>query len=153
MEECVALDESKYWPGYVGLNNLKNTEYLNVVLQTFSKITPLRNLCLRIDCTDSNTGSSSSSNASQMTHCFISLVKKMWNPQNFKNHVSPHELLEVISESSQKRFSAGKQSDPITLIAWLINNLCAATTIPNLKHTLHKTFQGKLNIHTLDQSG
>ena len=31
-QQCKALDEVKYWPGYVGLNNLKCTEYLNVVL-------------------------------------------------------------------------------------------------------------------------
>lgn len=27
-----ALDGAEYWPGYVGLNNLKKTDYINVII-------------------------------------------------------------------------------------------------------------------------
>ena len=44
---------------------------------------------------------------------FAELVKKIWNPKNFKGHVSPHELLQAISIASEKRFKIGEQRDPI----------------------------------------
>jgi U4/U6.U5 tri-snRNP-associated protein 2 len=44
---------------------------------------------------------------------FAELVKKIWNPKNFKGHVSPHELLQAISIASEKRFKIGEQKDPI----------------------------------------
>jgi U4/U6.U5 tri-snRNP-associated protein 2 len=39
---------------------------------------------------------------------FAELVKKIWNPKNFKGHVSPHELLQAISIASEKRFKIGE---------------------------------------------
>lgn len=39
---------------------------------------------------------------------FSDLMKKVWNPKNFKGHVSPHELLQAISEASNKRFKIGE---------------------------------------------
>ena len=39
---------------------------------------------------------------------FTEFVKKMWNPKNFKGHVSPHELLQAITEATgNKRFKVG----------------------------------------------
>jgi hypothetical protein len=37
-----ALDGSEYMPGLVGLNNLKASDYANVVLQLLARVTPLR---------------------------------------------------------------------------------------------------------------
>ena len=39
---------------------------------------------------------------------FSDLIKKIWNIKNFKGHVSPHELLQAISEASDKRFKIGE---------------------------------------------
>ena len=36
-----------FWPGYIGLNNLKKTDYLNAVLQGLTKVGPLRDFCLK----------------------------------------------------------------------------------------------------------
>jgi len=44
-----ALDGTEYWPGYVGLNNLKKTDYINVIIQAFSKIETIRDFCLKFD--------------------------------------------------------------------------------------------------------
>ena len=33
-KNCRGLDGTIYYPGYIGLNNLGNTDYVNVVLQT-----------------------------------------------------------------------------------------------------------------------
>jgi U4/U6.U5 tri-snRNP-associated protein 2 len=52
---------------------------------------------------------------------FAELTKKIWNPKNFKGHVSPHELLQAISLASNKRFKIGEQKDPIQLLTWFLN--------------------------------
>lgn len=49
--------------------------------------------------------------------------KKAYNPINFKNHVSPHELLQAIGTKSAKKFGIGKKCDPVQFFAWLINAL------------------------------
>lgn len=41
------IDGSLYHPGTVGLNNIKNNDYCNVVLQALTHVTPLRNYFLR----------------------------------------------------------------------------------------------------------
>ena len=37
-----ALDGTEYMPGLVGLNNMKNNDYVNVVIQILARITPIR---------------------------------------------------------------------------------------------------------------
>ena len=64
---------------------------------------------------------------------FSELIKKLWNPKNFKGHVSPHEFLEAVSVASNKKFKCddqshknqgfGGQADPIQFLAWLFNTL------------------------------
>lgn len=39
----VAFDGTEYVPGYIGLNNIKLTDYLNVVVQALAHVPPLRN--------------------------------------------------------------------------------------------------------------
>lgn len=41
------IDGQLYHPGIVGLNNIKNNDYCNVVLQSLTHVTPLRNYFLR----------------------------------------------------------------------------------------------------------
>ena len=33
----VAVDGSKYWTGFIGLNNIKHNDYINVVIQALGK--------------------------------------------------------------------------------------------------------------------
>ena len=63
-----ALDGSEYFPGFVGLNNLKKTDYLNVMLHALSKVEPLRDFCLH-----------NQSSKKRLLGSFADLVKKMWN--------------------------------------------------------------------------
>ena len=37
-----------YLPGFVGLNNLKNTDFVNVVLHALSHVTPVRDYFLQV---------------------------------------------------------------------------------------------------------
>ena len=86
-----ALDGTEYFPGCLGLNNLKLTDYVNVCIQALCRIKPLRDFCLFYRVRESNL------NNVDLKHVlvvrFAELIKKMWNPKNFKGHVSPHELL------------------------------------------------------------
>lgn len=86
----------EYWPGYVGLNNLRKSDYLSVIIQAFSKIESLKLYCLlfnpeKLDALTSTAGNTLKPNQ-QIVVTFIELVKKMWNPKNFKGQVSPHEF-------------------------------------------------------------
>ena len=40
---------------------------------------------------------------------FGELMRKMWNPRNFKAHVSPHEMLQAVVLCSKKKFQITEQ--------------------------------------------
>ena len=40
---------------------------------------------------------------------FGELIRKLWNPRNFKAHVSPHEMLQAVVKCSRKRFQITEQ--------------------------------------------
>lgn len=64
--------------GFIGLNNLKNTDYINVVVQALAHIPPLRDYFLA-----NNLGKCKS----PLVLRFGELIRKMWSPHNFKNTV------------------------------------------------------------------
>ncbi len=37
------------------------------------------------------------------------LFRKLWNPHHFKAHVSPHEMLQAVASTSQKKFKITEQ--------------------------------------------
>ncbi|RTG85261.1 U4/U6.U5 tri-snRNP-associated protein 2 [Schistosoma bovis] len=83
-----------YYPGVVGLNNIKANDYCNVILQMLSHISPLRNYFLDIKNFE-NLPSVSGDQMMLLVQRFSELIRKLWNPRNFKTHVSPHEFLQV----------------------------------------------------------
>nr|NVI71937.1 putative U4/U6.U5 tri-snRNP-associated protein 2 [Cucujiformia] len=90
-----AVDGSLYMPGIVGLNNIKANDYCNVVLQALSHVRPLRNYFLREEnyCHIKRPPGDSSY---LLVQRFGELLRKLWNPRNFKAHVSPHEMLQAV---------------------------------------------------------
>lgn len=40
---------------------------------------------------------------------FGELMRKLWNPRNFKAHVSPHEMLQAVVLWSRKKFQITEQ--------------------------------------------
>ena len=42
---------------------------------------------------------------------FGELLRKLWNPRNFKAHVSPHEMLQAVVLCSKKRFQITQQGN------------------------------------------
>ncbi|KAI0194070.1 hypothetical protein EV127DRAFT_423224 [Xylaria flabelliformis] len=135
------LGGKKYTPGYVGMNNIKENDYLNVVVQALSHVGPLRNFFLL---------ENFSSRPELVKRCAI-LFRKIWNPRAFKNHVSPHELLQEISLRSNKKFTLTEQSDPVDFLSWFLNNLHlglgGSKTKPG-SSIIQRIFQGKLKVES-----
>eukprot|EP00347_Sterkiella_histriomuscorum_P008920 403343237 len=152
-----ALDGTQFYPGSLGLNNLKQTDFVNVIIQSLCRVKPLRDYCLFYNIHSENLSMADQKHL--LVVKFAELIKKIWNPKNFKGHVSPHELLQAISLASQKRFKIGEQKDPIQLLSWLLNtfneDLHSQQKQKKLKglNMIEKTFQGELEISSLIPKG
>ncbi|KAF5199043.1 U4/U6.U5 tri-snRNP-associated protein [Thalictrum thalictroides] len=132
-----ALDGSDYLPGMVGLNNIKETDFVNVTIQSLMRVTPLRNFFLIPE--------NYQNCKSPLVHRFGELTRKIWHARNFKGQVSPHEFLQAVMKASKKRFRIGAQSDPVEFISWLLNTLHADLKKKN-RSIIHKCFQGELEV-------
>ena len=136
------LSNQRYRPGFVGMNNIKANDYLNVVVQALSHVAPVRNFFLL---------NAFPPNASQLPVRFSTLVRKIWNPKAFRNHVSPHELLQEVALRSSKKFALTHQSDPVEFLSWFLNNLhltLGGSKTKPLSSIIQKAFQGKLRIES-----
>lgn len=143
LEEPVkAYDGKVYYPGIVGLNNLKYNDYCNVIFQALSHVLPLRNYFL----IESNYASTRHADDERylLPQRFGELVRKLWNPRNFKAHVSPHEMLQAIVLCSKKRFEFTKQSDAIVFLGWFLNSLMGPKRKKNF--IVKQTFEGRIRI-------
>ena len=151
------LDGTVYYPGYIGLNNLGNTDFINVTLQTLCRVTPLRDYMLLYR----DLSELKRTHNCTLAYRFAEIMRKIWNPKNFKGHVSPHEVVQAVSLSSKKVFTIGKQKDPISFFAWILNALSDglkknhmrvnhSKKLKSLKTTvIEETFQGELDISIL----
>ncbi|CAL1286445.1 unnamed protein product [Larinioides sclopetarius] len=144
-----AYNGMTYMPGIVGLNNIKANDYCNVILQALSHVPPLRDFFLR----EENYVSIKRPPGDTLfllVQRFGELLRKLWNPRNFKAHVSPHEMLQAVVLCSKKMFQITEQGDPIAFLSWFLNSLHSAlngTKKPN-SSIVYKTFQGALRIYT-----
>lgn len=130
-----------YVPGFVGMNNIKENDYVNVIVQALSHVAPLRNFFLL----------EGFSSAPELVKRTSILFRKIWNPRAFKSHVSPHELLQEVSLRSNKRFTLTQQSDPVDFLSWYLNNLHlglgGSKTRPN-SSTIQHVFQGRIKVES-----
>lgn len=134
-----ALDGSDYLPGMVGLNNIKETDFVNVIIQSLMRVTPLRNFFLIPE--------NYQNCKSPLVHRFGELTRKIWHARNFKGQVSPHEFLQAVMKASKKRFRIGTQSDPVEFISWLLNTLHADLRSSRSNTSIiYKCFQGELEV-------
>lgn len=140
----------RYLPGYIGLNNLNKTDYVNCVVQALGHVRPLRDFFLLAPNYESNddnnddggnaksngkrklssaTSSSSSSSSipyeefSPLAKSFSLLLRNMWSPHRFKSNVDPHMFVQAVSVASNKRYHVGKQADAGEFLAWLLHQL------------------------------
>ncbi|XP_048543588.1 U4/U6.U5 tri-snRNP-associated protein 2-like [Triticum urartu] len=135
-----ALDGSNYLPGMVGLNNIKETDFVNVTIQSLMRITPLRNFFLIPE--------NYQHSKSPLVHRFGELTRKIWHARNFKGQVSPHEFLQAVMKASEKKFQIGVQSDPVEFMSWLLNTLHAKLRSSKKKNRsiIYDCFQGELEV-------
>ncbi|THC99865.1 hypothetical protein EYZ11_000677 [Aspergillus tanneri] len=145
VHDAFDLAGQRYRPGFVGMNNIKANDYLNVVVQLLAHVFPIRNYFLLHDFQAPGTP--------QLVQRFSTLVRKLWNPKAFRSHVSPHELLQEIALRSSKRFTLTQQSDPVEFLSWFLNNLhlsLGGSKKPSKTPTsvIHAAFQGHLKIES-----
>lgn len=136
------LAGKRYRPGFIGMNNIKANDYLNVVVQALAHIPPIRNFFMLHPFKQ---------NASQLPVRTSTLIRKLWNPRAFRSHVSPHELLQEIALRSSKKFNLKEQSDPVEFLSWFLNNLhisLGGSKTKMLSSIVQKTFQGKLRLES-----
>lgn len=108
------LSSKPYVPGYIGLNDIKRNDYMNVIIHSLLHVAPLRDYLLL---------SKFHGKESELLKRFAALAKKVWNPRLFKSQVSPHEFLQEVGRASGGKFSLEKQGDPVEFLGWLLNNL------------------------------
>lgn len=63
----------------VGLNNIKETDFVNVTIQSLMRVTPLRNFFLIPE--------NYQHSKSPLVHRFGELTRKIWHARNFKGQV------------------------------------------------------------------
>lgn len=118
------LSKKAYLPGFVGLNNIKRNDYLNVVIHALVHVPPLRDyLLLFSPITPSSNANNKVKTSSELLNRFAALAKKLWNPRLFKSQVSPHEFLQEVGRASGGRFKITEQGDPVEFLGWVLNRL------------------------------
>ena len=80
------IDGKEYIPGIIGMNNLQGTDYANAVFQALNAVQPFRELFLM-----------AAAFQDPLLDRYGMLVKKLWNWQQFKGSISPHELMQSIT--------------------------------------------------------
>ncbi|MCL7049557.1 hypothetical protein MKW94_007665 [Papaver nudicaule] len=135
-----ALNGSDYLPGMVGLNNMQgNTDFVNVIIHSFMRVTPLRNFFLMPE--------NYQNCKSDLVRQFGELTRKIWHARNFKGQVSPHEFLREVMKASGERFGTGAQSDPVEFMAWLLDTMHAdLRSSANNTSIIYECFKGELEV-------
>jgi U4/U6.U5 tri-snRNP-associated protein 2 len=124
------------------MNNLKQTDYVNVVVHALAHVTPLRDFFLQ--------SANYAHSKSALVHKFGELMRKIWSTHNYKSCVSPHELVQEVTVASKRRFVIGKQAEGVEFMSWLLNSLhqgIGGTKKPG-SSVVHEAFQGQVQVTT-----
>ena len=124
-----------YLPGYVGLNNLKSTDYVNATIHTLAHVSPLRNYFIKPENYVNVVND-------PVVLCFGELVRKIWSSDNFKVNVAPHDFVNAIEVASEHRFRVGHRSTVTEFMPWLLSRLCRSIPL------VRKLFSGKVKIRS-----
>ncbi|TCD70127.1 hypothetical protein EIP91_004856 [Steccherinum ochraceum] len=135
------LSSKPYIPGYIGLNDIKRNDYMNVIIHSLLHVAPLRDFLLL---------SSFRGKETELLKRFAGLAKKVWNPRLFKSQVSPHEFLQEVGRASGGKFSLERQGDPVEFLGWLLNRLHRDLGGTKKKNSsiMFSTFQGEFRMDT-----
>lgn len=146
------LDGKSHLPGIVGLNNVKQNDSLNVVLQALFAVKELRDFFLL----DKNVVALAQ--RSSLLKNFGELVRKVWSRGLFKGQTSPQELLQEVDLASKGQFRIGQRNDPLEFLAWFLSSLHRHLVLkdpsrPSAKalarpSIVHECFQGLVRVTT-----
>ncbi|GAA5977734.1 hypothetical protein JCM11641_001393 [Rhodosporidiobolus odoratus] len=141
------LNDKAYWPGFVGLNNMKSNSYLNAILHSLVHVPPLRDYFL-LTPLSSFPHPASSSGPTELVRRFAEFVRKVWNPRLFKAQVSPHELLQEVGTRSDGRFRITEAGDPVEFLGWILNTLHRdlGGSKKDRSSIIYSTFRGHLRV-------
>ena len=134
-----------YLPGFCGLNNLKSTDYINVVVHALAHVRPLRDFFLRRE--------NYARYPSPLVAKFGELLRKLWSRDNFKSVISPHELVQEVTIASKLKFQIGTTSDAAQFLGWFLNELhrdLGGTKKPG-SSVIHEAFLGQIQVETLSR--
>ena len=89
-------------------------------------------------------------NPSQLVHRLGEILRKMWNPRQYRGQVSPHELMVAVAKTSQGRFVAQRAADPAEFLTWLLNQIHVDLTggKRKKKSVVSEAFQGEMEVVT-----
>eukprot|EP00003_Mantamonas_plastica_P027457 TRINITY_DN5894_c0_g1_i2.p1 TRINITY_DN5894_c0_g1~~TRINITY_DN5894_c0_g1_i2.p1 ORF type:complete len:302 (+),score=89.50 TRINITY_DN5894_c0_g1_i2:53-958(+) len=141
-KQLTDLEGNEFIQGVLGMNNIKATDYLAVVLQSLVRIRPLRNFFMFPN--------NYAKCKSKLVDTFGHWIRSYWNPRRFRSHNIPHRLYETISETSNQRFRVDQQGDPLEFLSWFLNALHLDLTNKKRGRSsiIHKVFQGEVEITT-----
>lgn len=145
------LNHKPYSVGYIGLNNILENDYANVILQAISHIAPIRDFYLGLSTPEEKELGNKVFRKSQLNNLFGLLVRKIWSKHLFKSHISPHELLQFTSHMSKKKFGISEKKSPKAFMVWLLNQLNVLLVKSTKRHStaLTKSLQGHIQVVTI----
>ena len=111
------LQKQPYIPGFIGLNNISQTSFMNAILQALLHVTPFRDYLIQ----ESQIGAFES--RSELIQRLAILCRKFWSPKLFKAQVSPHEFLQEVVTASGRKYKVTEAGDPLQFLAWLLQSL------------------------------
>lgn len=144
------LDHRPYEVGFVGLNNISQNDYENVVLQTLFHVAPIRDFYLSLTLAEHEALNSVIERKSVLNAKLGALARKLWSRRLFRPHISPQDVLQTISTLSKKRFSVLEKTSPKLFMLWMLNHMHAglAKLTKKSRSVVSQTFQGEVSVTT-----
>lgn len=154
------VNQQPYYPGFIGLNNIKHNSYINSILVSLAHVRPLRDYFIL----EESFEESKIDGETELVKRFSNFMKKFWNPKLFKPQLSPHELLQQIDLDSKGKFKlnestttgsgsggsggGGGGGDPGEFLSWFLNQLHRDLGGNKKRNSsiIYSTFQGELRI-------
>ena len=128
-----------YLPGFVGMNEICETDFMNVTIFALAHVDEIRSFLL------ANTAASSSS---VLLKALSDLFRNLWSHKKFKSSVNPHRFVHTLCSLSAKRFDINRREDVKKFLIYLINEMNLTLKSSKQKHLVHSLFQGKLEIQS-----
>jgi U4/U6.U5 tri-snRNP-associated protein 2 len=139
--------------GFVGINNIKANDYMNVIIQLLVHVPPFRNFFILENLEARNELGTFFSVCMNLTTVkrFSLITRKMWNPRAFKGHVSPHEFLQQVTTTTRNQFRFDKQGDPAEFLTSFLNHLhkgLGGNPRKKASSIIYKLFQGTVHMQS-----